>query len=386
MRNWIFLAALLTIVCLGCNKEELDTPIESIFLGAVYNLTGDQASLDVPSSKGAQLAIQQANENGGIKGQLIELLLKDGQTDTDVLKTRVEEIMAEAPQTLGFLGLSDTDQVLAAAAAAANNNRVFMTSGATSPLLPGQIPNYLFMACFGDNVQAAAAAEYSYETLGATTVSVVYDSSKTYTTLLQKYFVERFEELGGTVISQIAYTDSNDLDAAIQNTQEADFIFFSALPQDVLAGIKRIRQEGFTVPVVGGDSYDAPDEWENQSQLGEVYFTTHAYLGAGNQRPEVQAFRQTYSEANDGEEPNAFAALGYDAAQLLIQAIEQASTSSPEAILESLSSIQNFEGVTGTISFVQNSRIPSKSVVIMEVMGGSQQYVTEVLPTKIPTP
>ena len=68
---WIFLI----LLGLGCKKEEQSKPI---VLGAIYNLTGGQASLDIPSSKGAQLAIQQANEAGGVHDQMLELLLKDG--------------------------------------------------------------------------------------------------------------------------------------------------------------------------------------------------------------------------------------------------------------------------------------------------------------------
>lgn len=385
MKNGTFCWILLILLSLGCKLEEQNEPTPQIVLSAIYNLTGGQSSLDVPSSRGVQLAIQQVNDTGGILGQMLELRLKDGQTNTDTLKAKVTEVLEETPTTLAFLGLSDTDQVLAAAGVAANNNRVFVTSGATSPKLPGQIPDYLFLACFGDNVQAAAAAEYAYKTLGKTTVSVVYDSSDTYTSLLHQYFVESFEELGGQVISQKAYAQGA-METAVKETQAADFIFYAALPQDVLQGIQLIRQAGFNVPVIGGDSYDEPDVWQSQSELGEVYFTTHAYLGGDNPKPEVQTFRQAYKKAYGGEEPNAFAALGYDAARLLIRAIERSGTASPEAIRQALTGIRDFSGVTGMISFGPDSRIPSKSVTIMEVRAGAQKLVTEVIPGKTPTP
>ncbi|MCB0637758.1 MAG: ABC transporter substrate-binding protein [Lewinella sp.] len=372
---------LLVLLSLGC-KKEVDR--EPIVFGALYNLTGGQAALDIPSSKGAQLAIEAINAAGGVRDQPVELLLKDGQTNTTVLRARVREVLEEAPSTLAFLGLSDTDQVLAAAGEAAAHQRVFLTSGATSPLLPGQVPDYLFLACFGDNVQAAAAAEYAYGTLGAATVSVIYDSTDTYTRLLQGYFTDRFTELGGQVVSLNGYA-AGSLEAAVQATPPADLIFFAALPQDVLPGIQLIRQAGLDAPVVGGDSYDEPDTWQGQSQLGEIYFTTHTALGADNPSPEVQAFRQSYLDAY-GEAPNAFAALGYDAARLLIQAVEQAETLTPESVRQALTGIQDFPGVTGTISFGPDSRIPSKSVTLMAVREGAQQLVVQIIPQKIPPP
>ncbi len=385
MKNLLILCLSLALISFGCNKENQEQPVQTITLGAIYNLSGHQATLDVPSSKGAQLAIQQANDTGGIHNQMLQLLLKDGQTNTDTLVAKVEEVLEEAPSTLGFLGLSDTDQVLAAAGEAANNERVFITSGATSPLLPGQIPDYLFLACFGDNVQAAAAAEYAFGDLGARTVSVVYDSSDTYTRLLQQYFITRFEGLGGQVLSKKAYAQG-DMAAAIQASTSADFIYYAALPQDVVPGIQLIRDAGFSSPVIGGDSYDEPEVWKGQSQLGEVYFTTHAYLGADNPSPNVQAFRQAYSQSYGGEEPNAFAALGYDATQLLIRAIELSSETTPAAILQTLGEIQGFEGVTGSISFHSDNRIPSKSVTIMQVSNEVQAFVMEVIPREVPAP
>ncbi|MEZ5038687.1 MAG: ABC transporter substrate-binding protein [Saprospiraceae bacterium] len=385
MKNGSFIWGLLILLSLGCKQAEKNEPVQPIILGAIYDLTGGQSPLDLPSSQGAQLAVQQVNDTGGIRGQRLELRLKDGQTNTDTLTAKVAEVLEEAPATLAFLGLSDTDQVLAAAGAAAKNKRVFVTSGATSPRLPEQIPDYLFLACFGDNVQAAAAAQYAYDTLGKRTVSVVYDSGDTYTSLLQQYFTESFAELGGRVISIKAYTQGK-MEEAIKETQAADFIFYAALPPDVLPGIQLIRQAGFNVPVIGGDSYDEPGIWRDQSHLEEVYFTTHAYLGADNPNPKIQAFRQAYKKAYNDQEPNAFAALGYDTAQLLIRAIEISDSASPEAIRQALTGLQDFAGVTGSISFSLDSRIPSKSVTIIEVRVGTQKLVTEIIPGNIPAP
>ena len=374
----------LCLFSLGCNNNDKAEQPEPLVLGAIYNLTGSQSVLDVPSSKGAQLAIEQANANGGVDGQEVQLIQKDGQTDTEALKTGVAELLAEFPSVAAFLGLSDTDQVLAAAGVAADSHRVFLTSGATSPKLPGQIPDYLFLACFGDNVQAAAAAEWAYNELDARTVSVVFDSTDTYTRLLQGYFISRFEDLGGQVLIKKAYAQGN-IAPAVQEIQPSDFIFFAALPQDAPVGVQLIRQAGFTVPIIGGDAFDEPANWLGQMDISGVFFTTHAYLGADNPNPQVQAFRQAYAQAY-GEEPNAFAALGYDAARLLIEALEKSASSSPEKVRQALASIQNFAGATGSISYGPDNRIPRKSVTIMEVREGMQKLVVELVPEQVPEP
>ena len=96
-----------------------------------------------------------------------------------------------------IVGLSDTDQVLAAAPIAARAGVPFVTSGATSPLLPADVPNWLFLACFGDNAQAAASAQYASEQLGAQLRCRPLRPELDYTRLLATYFQRSFRAQGG---------------------------------------------------------------------------------------------------------------------------------------------------------------------------------------------
>ena len=136
----------------------------------------------------------------------------------------MKRVLAGHPGVSAFLGLSDTDMVLGAAPVAAESGRLFLTSGATSPHLPAEIPRFLYLACFGDNVQAAAAAEFAFEQLGARSASVLYDSNDTYTKLLQGYFVARFVELGGDIRSSEAYSPGQ-LSGPISRLKQADVVF-----------------------------------------------------------------------------------------------------------------------------------------------------------------
>ena len=233
--------------------------------------------------------------------------------------------------------------------------------------------------------QAAAAAEWAYNDLEARTVSVIYNSSDTYTNLLQGYFISRFEQLGGQILSLQPYGQGG-IAQAIQGIQPADILFFAALPQDALEGVQMIRQAGFTAPIIGGDAFDEPATWQGHNEVKDVFFTTHAYLGADNPNPQVQAFRQAYMQAYAGEEPNAFAALGYDAAQLLIRATLDAKSPDPEDIRQAFSAIRNFEGVTGSISYGTDSPIPRKSVTIMEIKDGKETLSTQLVPEEVPAP
>ena len=373
----------LFLSCFGAGKLNNST---NVVIGALYNFSGIQSALDVPSSKGVVLAIEQANRNGGILGRRVELILKEGNSKTDAVKKQTADLIKENPAAVAIIGLSDTDMVLVAAPVAARNKKVFLTSGATSPRLPGQVPEYLFLACFGDNVQAAAAAEWVYNDTSAHTVSILFNSSETYTRLLKGYFETRFKQLGGEIISVQDFTPEN-LGSLNLELKKADIVFLSAEnPQEALEAISILRKAGFTSPIIGGDGFDSEDLWQKHPEINNVFFTTHAYLGSDNPDPKVINFRKAYMNANNGRQPNAFSALGYDTANLIMTAISKANSIEPDLVRKSLMTIRNFEGVTGTISYSPNSRIPKKSVSILKIESGNRSLVKQILPARVPAP
>jgi branched-chain amino acid transport system substrate-binding protein len=381
----IFLAAVVVLLvgpmmagCAGVGERP-------VAIGALYNLTGAQQSLDVPSSEGARLAVDQADKGGGLLGRPVRLTLIDGQTKPALIADEAKWLFEREPEVAGLIGFSDTDMVLAAAPIAAKHHRVFLTSGASSPRLPAQVPEYLFLACFGDNVQAAAGAEWAYRSQKARRVAVIYNETTSYTQLLHGYFETRFKELGGKLLSVQPYRPQ-DFKVDFRTLRRADMIYLAAYPDEVATVLPMLRKAGVTAPILGGDGLDVGAVWKTIPAIRNVYFTTHAYLGADNPDPAVQRFRKLYAAAHPNKEPDAFTALGYDAARLLLAAIETAGSTEPRAVRTALAATTGFDGVTGKISFLGGSRIPSKSVTVMRVDGGRQKYVGSILPDKIPAP
>ncbi len=353
-----------------------------LVLGAVYNLTGSQAGLDIPSSRGAMLAAGEANEKGGVNGGSVSLVLVDGETDPTVITAGVEALFTEQPSVSALLGLSDTDMLLAAAPVAARHQRVFVTSGATSPKLPAEVPDYLFLACFGDNVQAAAGAEWAYRERGARTAIVLFNGAMSYAKLLHGYFETAFAGLGGKVLATRSY-DAANLAGLADDLPAADLIYVAAGPADAITVSTFLRDAGVRTPILGGDGFDTEGPWG--PEVVDVAFTTHAWLGPDNPRPAVAAFREAYAAAYPGDHADAFAALGYDTVNLILAAARQAGSSDPKAILAALPSL-NFEGVTGKLSYPKGSRIPLKSVTIVGIAGGKRSFLDEILPSNVPPP
>ncbi|MCA9866031.1 MAG: ABC transporter substrate-binding protein [Anaerolineae bacterium] len=357
-----------------------------IKLAAIYNLTGGQSSLDVPSWQGAGLAVAEANEQGGVLGRPVELLLWDGGTDPAMLGLMTTELLGRNPDVSALFGLSDTDMVLAAANSCAAVEHLFVTSGATSPHLPQQVPTYLYLACFGDNVQAAAAAEYAYREMGARTAAVLYRRDDTFTELLQGYFNTSFAALGGQIISARSYASLDEVAQLSEGVPPVDLLFFSAAPDDVIDGISRLRAAGLAAPIMGGDSFDLGDAWGDHPALSDVYFTTHAFVDSANPDPAMAAFMAAYRQAYPGQEASAFAALGYDTARLIVAAVAEAGSDAPATVLAALPQVSGFRGLTGTIRYDNGSRIPSKSVTVLQVHAGRMSLAGQFVPSKIPQP
>jgi len=378
--QWLLLATF-SLVTAGCHTVQKET--SEITIGSVYNLTGVQRDLDVPSARGARAAIEVINRNGGILGKKVVLSIVDGESQPQIIAKKTEELIENNPPMPGIIGLSDTDMVLAAASVAAKHKRVFLTSGATSPLLPQQVPDYLFLACFGDNVQAAVGAEWAYSKMGARDVMILYNQDSTYSNLLQGYFHTRFAELGGRVVKTLPFTADFQGPLNIE-PEKIDLVYLAATPDKVLTVLAALRKAGITAPVLGGDGLDIGTAWKERKEFRDVFFTTHAYLGSDNNNPRIVAFRKYFAEIFPDIEPDAFTALGFDSVFLLAKAIDIAGSVQPAAVQKALASIKGFQGITGTVSYQRGSKIPTKSVTIISVTQGKQSAVGEFTPVKIP--
>lgn len=361
---------------------------DTIKIGGGFDLSGAESSLDLPAANGAQLAVKEINAAGGVLGKQIEFIVRDSKYQMDTTASIAKQFVEE-DQVSAVVGFTDSDSVLAAGPIIQEAGLPFIAAGATSPKLPDQVGDLLFLACFGDNVQAAAAAEYAFENFGPTAY-LLSDIGVEYTTLLGEYFKARFEELGGTIVLEDTYEDdATDFSAQITKLKalanQPDFYFVSAMPYNVGPVVKQMREAGLTGPVVGGDGYDTPDLVKVAGESAEnVFFTTHALMDAENGTDGVKKFIEAYNAEYGRAPENAFAALGYDAVYLLVDAITRAGSTDAAAIQTALLETKDLSGVTGAISFTDGAHVPQKGVTIIEVKGGQFTLAAEVVPQGVP--
>ena len=357
-----------------------------IRLGAVYSTSGDLAPLGVPSLEGAKVAVDQINASGGIGGEKVVLTILPTPSSAYVAAKNIRHAVAKDPAIDAFFGLSDTDLARAAGHAACAAGKVFVTSGATSPRLPDQSGPRVYLACFGDNAQAAVAAEWLAKTRGAKTVSLLYVNSKTYPKLLHTYFSEAFHHHGGKVIATLPFVGGT-VPKIPAWALKADAIYLAAeTALEAKPIIKALRDAGHHGPIVGGDGYDAPDVWNNTTLGKDVWYTTHAFpahtTGSASEAT-IAAFSSAYTKAT-GRTANSFAGLGRDTALLLATSVHQAHVEK-KPLVSVLNSTRNFPGVTGSISYMDGSRVPVKPVALVSARSPQAQPI-QITPSWVPKP
>ena len=323
-------------------------------------------------------------------GNQIDFIVHDSQYKMDVTAQTAKQFVEQDKVPL-FIGYTDTDSVLASGPTFQAAKIPFITVGATSPKIPTQVGDMMFLACFGDNVQAAVGAEYSYKTFGHNAY-FLWDKGVEYTTLLGQYFKSRFTELGGKIVLEESYDDkATDFSAQITKIKALsptpDFYYVAAMPYNIGPIVKQFRDAGITGPIVGGDGYDTPDLVKVAgATTSKVFFTTHALMDATAGTDGIKKFIAAYKKEYGNDPENAFAALGYDTVYLMADAIKRAGGTDSAAVKTAIEATKDFPGITGKITFAPGSHVPQKGVTVIDIENGALTLGGEVVPDKVPAP
>jgi branched-chain amino acid transport system substrate-binding protein len=388
MKTKLFALLLVLVLLLSGMSMVVHAQDDTIKVGGGFDLSGAESSLDLPAANGAQLAVKEINAAGGVLDKQIDLIVRDSKYDM-ANTAQISKQFVEEDKVSAVVGFTDSDSVLAAGPIIQEAGIPFITAGATSPKLPDQVGDLLFLACFGDNVQAAAGAEFAFDKFGKNAYLLI-DKGVEYTTLLGAYFKNRFEELGGTLVLEDTYEDdATDFSAQITKLKaladQPDFYYIAAMPYNVGPVVKQLREAGLTGPVVGGDGYDTPDLVTVAGDAAEnVFFTTHALMDKDNGTDGIKKFIEAYNTEYGHDPENAFAALGYDAVYLLADAIKRADSTDAADIQKALLETKDFPGITGAITFGEDVHVPQKGVTIIEIKDGKFTLGAEVVPKVVP--
>ena len=354
-------------------------PGEPIKIAALYNLTGEMSSIDLPAYRGAQLAVELINRAGGLlEGRKLELICLDTRSDPETVAEQARQILEKAP--IAGIGYCDTTYVMAAGPIFARKGVPFITSGATDPDIPEELGPGVIMTTFGDDDQAHAMAHFALDVLKARRVALWTDVSMDFTRGLSSFFKKRFTRRGGKVVSEDFFkTGDKDFSGHVARLKalspQPDAIFVSAVPGEAVQIVAQLRSEGVTMPILSGDGFDSDiaSALPAKNMADNLYFSTHSYRG--QTRKEVLEFIEAYKKKFGTEPENAFAALGFDAINLLADSIKRAGTTASTPLMKALYATRSFQGVTGEISFARPSHVPVKPISIIGIKNGEYKVM-----------
>lgn len=352
-----------------------------ISIGAIFNLTGNLSSIDLASKQGAELAIKEINDEGGVLGKKLELKIFDGQSNQKNIAKYAKELASSKAIANIIIGINDTDMAIAAIPEIAAKQKLFITTGATSPKLSALAPESVLFACFVDSDQAAAGAEFVFEKLNLKNVIIISQKNMEYAQLLSSYFQESYAHLGGKVLAIIPFdSEKINLDSLKNLQTQPDLFFVACDPISAPLVINKIRDLGFKQPILGGDSFDSNRLITKGAILNDIYFTAHAFIAENNPDAKVAQFIKKFRKAFHKTPDSSFAALGYDTVKLLATAINNAKTIDTDKVRTALLNIKNYDGITGTFTYSDNNPIPLKTVSIIQIQNNKKSLVEERQP------
>lgn len=364
-------------------------------------LTGPQAGFGESIRKGVEMAVQEINSGGGVKGKMLHPTILDDEGDPDRARDQVQRLIEDVRVSVVIGGALSAGS-LAAAPLCQEHGVPMVSPSSTNPAVT-EVGEFITRVCYVDSFQGTAMATFAYASLGVKKVAIMSKRGDDYSEGLAEYFARTFEELGGRVVAEASFSrESAILSENLADLSAAgpDAVFLPLYYQDVAMAARKMADRRFSPVLLGGDGWDSPELLQMAGDAVEGgYFTTH--YSPEDRRVKVKGFVRSYREKYDAP-PDALAALGYDATHLVADALLRLSKETPDAfealawsgkgpggeaeLKEGRNSLKNvitetaeFDGVTGEIT-IGGSRNALKPASVLQIKGGAFRHAGKVRP------
>jgi branched-chain amino acid transport system substrate-binding protein len=369
---------LILLAMTGCGSKSGSA--DKVLIGHYASMTGSEATFGRSTDNGIHLALEEENAAGGIKGKPIEVITYDDKGEAREAGSAVTRLISR-DGVVAVLGEVASGLSLAGAPICQENGVPMVTPSSTNPKVT-KTGDKIFRVCFIDPFQGWVGAKFARENeqVKAQKAAILYDQASPYSVGLREEFEKAFTGMGGMITATETYT-AGDQDFSAQLTtirsSGPDVVYIPGYYTDVGNIALQARKIGVSVPLLGGDGWDS-------AKLGQIggdainnsYYSNH--YSQQDPNPRVQDFIKKYKE-KFGETPDGLAALGYDAARILIEAMRRAPSLGGDDIARELATTTDFDGVTGKIS-IDADRNAVKPAVMLEMKDGEPTYVSTIEP------
>ena len=396
MKTKIWLAssvmvASIGLIATGCGKSE-ETPAPgqansssgtngnsgkaaTAYLGLVASQNGDLKPWGVDEVKGANLALKEFNDAGGLgDGKIAGLKIEDSNSDPKTGKSAAEKLMSES--VVGLVGEVASGITAQMAEAAIAKGVPIVAVGATKTELTALGPN-IFRVCYTDAFQGPVMARFAYEQLGLRKVGIMTDQKQPYSIGLSDSFKKSFTKLGGEVVDEQKYESAQtQFNGQLTNlkSKNPEGLFLSGYFTEVGQIARQARDAGITGPLLGGDGWDSRElvNLGGDAIIGGYYCN---HYNNHEDRPEVKAFLDKWNKEYGDSPGTTMGALGYDATKLVLEALKKCKDYTPAELAKNIEATTDFVGVSGKITLAGKKGNPEKRALVVKVTKNGDEFV-----------
>ena len=349
-----------------------------IKVGEYASLTGGSASFGQQSHKGTQLAIDEINAAGGVLGKKLLLITEDDQSQAGQATTAVQKLVAQ-DKVVAVLGEVASSKSREGAPICQENHIPMISPASTNPKVT-EVGDYIFRVCFIDPFQGTVMAKFALSR-GWKKVALLTDVKQDYSVGLAEFFVKYFKEHGGEIVrDQKFFSGDKDFRPQLTSLKAAqpDAIFVPGYYAEVALIGKQARLLGLKMPLLGGDGWIGDSLLKVAgNSLDGSFISSHFF--AEDQNPVVQNFVRKFRAKYNNDMPDDMAALGYDSAMILADAMKRAGTTEGPKLRDAIAATKNHPGITGNITLDEN-RNASKPAVILRIENAGFKFQETVAP------
>jgi len=353
-------------------------PAEDIVIGQYASLTGAIANFGKYTDLGVQLAVLERNEKGGIDGKKIVLKTYDTRGQQADAKSAVTRLITQ-DKAVAIIGEVASSLSIAGAQVCQENGIPMVTPSSTNPDVTA-VGEMIFRVCYTDELQGSYCAKFAKEK-NWKTAAILYDRKQAYSVGLKDGFAAAFAAEGGKVIVDQAFS-SGDTDFSAQlaaiKAAKPDVVFCPSYYNDLGNILHQAKEMSLGLPFLGGDGWTDVETVAPPGVLVDCYYVNHWDPGDVSSE-ESKTFLERSKAKFPNDTFNVWSALGYDAANILFDAIDKADSTDPKKIADNLAAVKDFKGVTGSIT-IDEERNARKPAVILTFKDGKPSYVTSVKP------
>lgn len=360
----------------GCGSNNgTDNDGKTLKIGGSGPLTGDYATYGISVKQGAEIAVKEINDAGGINGIKFELMMEDDQADSQPAVSAYSKLMdAGMDVSLGAV----TSGSCIAMSEEANKDGILMITPSASQAECVKYDNG-FRICFKDPDQGIYSADFIKENDIASKVGIIYDKSNDYSVGIEENFVEEAKKIGLEVVEAQAFTDQSNTDFSVQiqavRDAGCDLLFLPIYAKEAASILIQSKKAGLDVIFFGCDGLDGIitkiGEENVDATEGVMLLTPFA---ADSKKENVAAFTAAYKEKYN-EVPDQFAADGYDAVYTIAEALKETGLDSVtaddfnEQMIGAMTKI-TVDGVTGKMTWTADGQ-PVKSATAVTIVNGA---------------